>query len=63
MYTLLVDTGVEISVIRHKCFNILKYNGKKHHDIFIIMGKDKINMLGTSQLQMKKKKKNKWNFQ
>ena len=42
---LFVDTDVEVFVIKHEYFNIPNCNGKKHHDIFVIMGKDKINIL------------------
>ena len=52
---LLVDTGAEVSVIKHECLDIPNCRGKKDHDIFVIMGNDKINMLGTSQLEMKNK--------
>ena len=52
---LLVDTGAEVSVIKHECLDIPKCRGKKDHDILVIMGNDKINMLGTSQLEMKNK--------
>ena len=52
---ILVDTGAEVSVIKHECLDIPNCRGKKDDDIFVIMGNDKINMLGTSQLQMKNK--------
>ena len=52
---LLVDTGAEVSVIKHECLDVPNCKGKKDHNIFVIIGNDKINMLGTSQLEMKNK--------
>ena len=53
---LLVDTGAEVFGIKHECPDIPNCRGKKDHDIFFIMGNNKINMLGTSQLEMKNKR-------